>query len=163
MNRLMDTPRFTAAVEAGTGVLTVRTSVATVAVSSAKSTATASCRALGAATAAHSWSWAAGPAVPAFPTLINAQGMYVLDDTNTTRMLADGSMLPWLDRTPTAAADFYFFCYGNDYRAGLRQLAAVTGRVPLLPRAGYGVWWCECCPQCEDTRLVRASLVSTPA
>ena len=138
-------PHFSATVAAG--VLTVDTSLVSVAVSGAKRTVTASCSAAGAVAAAHSWSWSAGAPVPAFPTLINAQGMYVLDDSNTTRMLTDDSVLPWLDRAPTAAADFYLFCYGHDYREGLRQLAAVTGRAPLLPRAGYGVWWCECCPQ----------------
>jgi hypothetical protein len=37
--------------------------------------------------------------------------------------------------------DIYIFLHGTDHRAGLRNLAAVTGRAAVPPRRFFGVWW----------------------
>ena len=47
-------------------------------------------------------------------------------------------------------ADVYAFCYGRKYASALSMLTDVTGRAPLMPRAAYGVWWCQCCPAYSD-------------
>ena len=37
--------------------------------------------------------------------------------------------------------DLYLFGHGHDYRAAVKDLNRVGGRVPLLPRRNLGVWW----------------------
>ena len=37
--------------------------------------------------------------------------------------------------------DLYLFLHGTDHQAGLRALAAVSGRSEVPPRRFFGVWW----------------------
>ncbi len=39
--------------------------------------------------------------------------------------------------------DGYVFAFGHDYKAGLRDLATLTGPPALLPQWAYGVWYSE--------------------
>jgi hypothetical protein len=135
------------------------------------SNATVQCSAGGdGAQPSYSWSWGGGgssssrsnsPAVD-FPSLVSAAGMYILDDTNTSRLAPGstqaghqlpGEAVPWLDRGDgdyEDSVDFYIFCYGQDFSLALSSLVDITGAAPLMPRSAYGVWWCQCCPAYTD-------------
>jgi alpha-glucosidase (family GH31 glycosyl hydrolase) len=73
------------------------------------------------------------------PGLLSRDGWVVVDDSDTLVFNAGG----WLE--PRAAApgtrDLYFFGYGHDYAACLRDYAQVAGPTPLLPRWVLGNWW----------------------
>ncbi|MBK8027988.1 MAG: hypothetical protein IPK17_00445 [Chloroflexi bacterium] len=36
---------------------------------------------------------------------------------------------------------WYFFAYGHDYKAGLRDYSTVRRSAPLIPRWILGNWW----------------------
>ena len=38
-------------------------------------------------------------------------------------------------------SDKYYFCYGSDYRACLRDFYQLTGPAPVIPRFALGNWW----------------------
>ena len=64
----------------------------------------------------------------------------------------------WLEPRPNPdALDLYFFGYGLDYAACLRDYCALTGPVPLLPRWALGNWWSRywAYTQAELTQLMR--------
>ncbi len=73
--------------------------------------------------------------------LLSRAGWYVLDDSSTV-LLTAGS--PGFAVRPTHAGpyqDWYLFGYGHDYQRALRDLHALTGPAPLLPRSAFGVWF----------------------
>ena len=37
--------------------------------------------------------------------------------------------------------DGYFFAYGDDYKAALRDFVAVFGKIPMVPRWVFGFWY----------------------
>ncbi|MEV6235167.1 TIM-barrel domain-containing protein [Lentzea sp. NPDC051838] len=74
-----------------------------------------------------------------YPGLLHRDGWYLLDDTNTA--LYNGSTAT--PRARNAYQDGYVFGYGQDLKAGLGDLAALTGGPKLLPRWAYGVWYSE--------------------
>ncbi|HKU10238.1 MAG TPA: TIM-barrel domain-containing protein [Sinomonas sp.] len=72
------------------------------------------------------------------PGLMSRYGFAVLDDSDTLVFDDDG----WLDaRRPGSGVDLYFFGYGRDYRACLRDFYRVSGPTPLVPRFTLGNWW----------------------
>jgi hypothetical protein len=83
--------------------------------------------------------------------LLSRRGWYLLDDSRTVlptsgprgfepRPVDDGSY-----------QDGYLFGYGHDYRRGLRDLTALVGPAPLLPRNAFGVWWSKYNPDHQDS------------
>ena len=68
--------------------------------------------------------------------LVNETGVPCLDSTDDWWADASGKMLRNAD-----AHDLYLFAHGHDYKAALRDLTAVGGQVPLLPRRNLGVWF----------------------
>ncbi len=73
--------------------------------------------------------------------LLSQDGWYLLDDTSTA--LWNGAK-SWPAPRPShtgAYQDGYFFGYGHQYEAALRQLAQLTGSAPLLPRWAFGNWY----------------------
>jgi hypothetical protein len=81
-----------------------------------------------------------GP-VPLHDGLLSRSGWYLLDDTRTV-LFAAGSPGFAVRRQRTGPyQDGYFFGYGQDYARGLRDLRALTGPAPLLPRSAFGVWF----------------------
>jgi len=78
-----------------------------------------------------------GP-VPLHEGVLSRAGWYVLDDSETALLVGDGF-------EPRATAegyqDLYLFAYGTRYRRALRDLRALTGAAPLLPRKAFGVWF----------------------
>ena len=75
---------------------------------------------------------------PLEPGLLSRTGWAVVDNSSTLVFTSDG----WLEpRANPKALDYYFFGYGQDYTACLREYFALTGPVPLLPRWALGNWW----------------------
>jgi alpha-glucosidase (family GH31 glycosyl hydrolase) len=70
--------------------------------------------------------------------MLSRGGWYLLDDS-ATALMKDGWFAPRPAHTG-AYQDLYLFAYGDDYMRGLRDLRALTGAAPLLPRKAFGVW-----------------------
>jgi len=70
--------------------------------------------------------------------LVSREGWAVLEDDSLV-FDDDG----WLEERGRADGyeDRYFFGYGDDYRAVLRDLTALAGDVPMVPRWALGNWW----------------------
>jgi hypothetical protein len=76
--------------------------------------------------------------------LLHQDGWYLLDDT-TSALYNTGTRA--VTQRPSHGGnpyqDGYVFAFGHDYKAGLRDLATLTGPPQLLPRWAYGVWYSE--------------------
>ncbi|MCA9918348.1 MAG: hypothetical protein KC445_10380, partial [Anaerolineales bacterium] len=85
---------------------------------------------------------------PLEPGLLSRSGWALVDDSKTLIFNTDG----WLEPRPNPdALDLYFFGYGLDYAACLRDYFALTGPVPLLPRWALGNWWSRYWPYTADS------------
>ena len=84
--------------------------------------------------------------------LIARDGWAVVDDSHSLAFDEQGWLTP---RQP--GTDLYFFGYGQDYAACLRDYTALTGSAPLLPRWALGNWWSRywAYTQEELTQLMR--------
>jgi alpha-glucosidase (family GH31 glycosyl hydrolase) len=75
--------------------------------------------------------------VPLEEGLCSKIGYAVLDDSLSPVILEDG----WVDKRRTGVVDIYYFGYGHNYRACIRDFYRLTGAPPLLPRFALGNWW----------------------
>lgn len=76
--------------------------------------------------------------IPLEPGIQSANGWSLLDDGSSLLLNAEG----WVEaREDRQAKDIYFFGYGRDYLACLKDFHRLTGNVPLLPRYVLGNWW----------------------
>ncbi|NBH10429.1 TIM-barrel domain-containing protein, partial [Amycolatopsis sp. SID8362] len=76
--------------------------------------------------------------------LLHQDGWYLLDDSPSA--LYDTATKTVTQRPSHGGSpyqDGYVFTFGHDYKAGLRDLATLTGPPELLPRWAYGVWYSE--------------------
>ncbi|MFC5096952.1 TIM-barrel domain-containing protein [Amycolatopsis plumensis] len=76
--------------------------------------------------------------------LLHSDGWYLLDDSPSA--LYDTATEKVTQRPSHGGnpyQDGYAFTFGHDYKAGLRDLATLTGPSELLPRWAYGVWYSE--------------------
>ncbi len=69
--------------------------------------------------------------------VVSADGVGMHDDTASLILGDDGKLCARNDDD----ADIYLFAHGDDYRGALRDLFAVSGRVPVIPRYAFGNWW----------------------
>ncbi len=69
--------------------------------------------------------------------LISRSGWALLDDSQTFLL----NEQTFLEARVGQGVDWYFFAYGHDYKAGLRDYCAVSGAVPMVPRWILGNWW----------------------
>jgi len=69
--------------------------------------------------------------------LMSRAGWSVVDDSASLVFNKDG----WLEPRPSESTDLYFFGYGQDYKACLRDYCLVSGKIPLIPRWILGNWW----------------------
>ena len=81
--------------------------------------------------------------------LVSQNGFSVLDDSSSMLMTDDGAFAP---RTH-AGQDLYFFGYGHDYTACLRDYYRLSGAVPMLPRWALGNWWSRYHEYTEESYL----------
>ena len=75
--------------------------------------------------------------------VVSKSGWALVDETGVPALDADDW---WADSSGkmlknTDDIDLYLFGHGHDYVGALRDLTAVGGQVPLLPRRNLGVWW----------------------
>lgn len=70
--------------------------------------------------------------------LLSRNGWALVDDSNSLVFDENG----WLQARPDLdRLDLYFFGYGQDYQACLRDYFKLSGNVPLIPRWILGNWW----------------------
>ena len=75
--------------------------------------------------------------VPLQPGLLSRDGWYLHDDSRRPLLTTD-----WETQRPlTAGSDWYLFAFGTDYKAALKDLAAVSGDVPLPRKYVFGSWY----------------------
>ena len=79
-------------------------------------------------------------AIPMNPGILSKDGWYIIDDERSD-LLVDG----WLKARDTKnhVQDEYCFVYGNDYKAALASLGAISGHVPMTRKYIHGVWYCR--------------------
>jgi len=79
------------------------------------------------------------------PGILALHGLAVIDDSASLLLQEDQWVRPRPGTSPidgsTGDRDLYLFGYGQDYRGALRDFFALTGPVPLIPRALLGNWW----------------------
>jgi len=71
------------------------------------------------------------------PGILAPYGYAVIEESASVQLTRDG----WFSSRPGAGEDLYFFGYGRDYRAALKDFFRLTGPTPLLPRWALGNWW----------------------
>ena len=62
-------------------------------------------------------------------------------DDERSDLLVDGWLCP--RDTKSHVQDQYCFVYGNNYKAALADLGAISGRVPMTRKYIHGVWYCR--------------------
>ena len=75
--------------------------------------------------------------IPLEPGVIARGGVTALDDSTSFLFTEDG----WVAPRPAGHLDLYVFASGHDYAGALRDLYAVSGPQPVLPRWTLGNWW----------------------
>lgn len=78
--------------------------------------------------------------IPLQDGILSKDGWYMIDDERAD-LLVDGWLQP--RDTKTHIQDQYCFVYGNDYKAALASLGAISGRVPMTRKYANGVWYCR--------------------
>ena len=78
--------------------------------------------------------------IPMNDGILSRDGWYMIDDERSD-LLVDG----WIEPRDTRShlQDQYCFIYGNDYRAALASLGAISGKVPMTRKYIHGVWYCR--------------------
>lgn len=69
--------------------------------------------------------------------MISKKGYTLVDDSKSYLIHSNGELVP----PPTSHIDCYFFGYGHDYKACIKDFYRLTGMSPLLPRYALGNWW----------------------
>ena len=64
-------------------------------------------------------------------------GFTVIDDSDSLLLTEEG----WFDIRNSDTKDFYFFGYGHDYIACIKDFYRLTGAPPMLPDYAFGNWW----------------------
>ncbi|MBO1362289.1 DUF5110 domain-containing protein [Prevotella sp. A2931] len=78
--------------------------------------------------------------IPMNDGILSKDGWYMIDDARSD-LIVNGWLRP--RDTKIHLQDQYCFVYGNDYKAALRSLGAISGRVPMTRKYIHGVWYCR--------------------
>lgn len=78
--------------------------------------------------------------IPMNEGLLSRDGWYMIDDERSD-LLVDGWLQP--RDTKSHVQDQYCFIYGNDYKAALASLGAISGHVPMTRKYIHGIWYCR--------------------
>lgn len=89
---------------------------------------------------------AVGAPIRRMEGLLSRDGWYVINDTG--KDVYKNGKLHYRDRDHVQ--DIYLFVYGNDYKAALKSLAAVSGKVPMTRKYVHGSWYCRWWPYTAD-------------
>lgn len=79
--------------------------------------------------------------IPMNDGILSKDGWYMIDDERTDLLTPDGWIKP--RDTNSHIQDQYCFVYGNDYKAALASLGAISGKVPMTRKYIHGVWYCR--------------------
>lgn len=80
-----------------------------------------------------------GGPVPLEEGLLSRDGWYLIQDSNKEVLKNDWVTL----RDRDHVQDLYLFVYGNDYKAALQSLKAVSGAAPMPRKYVHGSWYCR--------------------
>jgi alpha-glucosidase (family GH31 glycosyl hydrolase) len=69
--------------------------------------------------------------------LLSQSGWAVVDDSGSLVFNGPG----WLEARSHTQPDLYFFGYGKDHAACLRDFTRLAGPIPMIPRFILGNWW----------------------
>jgi len=84
--------------------------------------------------------------VPLNDGLLSTDGWCLYDDSRRP-LLTD----EWVKQRPVdAGTDWYFFSYGSDYKSALKDLAAISGKIPLPRKYAFGSWYSRYWPYSSD-------------
>lgn len=72
--------------------------------------------------------------------LVSKAGWSVVDDSETLVFNESGWLVP-RDTSQEDSLDLYFFGYGHDIAALLRDYTRIAGSIPMIPRYILGNWW----------------------
>lgn len=81
---------------------------------------------------------ARGP-VPLGDGLVSRSGWAIVDDSKT--LILNENLWPAPREKSIAYKDLYFYGYGKDYLAAIRDHQLISGKPSLLPRWSLGNWW----------------------
>jgi alpha-glucosidase (family GH31 glycosyl hydrolase) len=70
--------------------------------------------------------------------LVSTAGWSVVDDSKTLVFDENGWLVP---RSSKKSPDIYFFGYGDNIPALLRDYTRIAGEIPMIPRYILGNWW----------------------
>ncbi|MDT8390339.1 MAG: glycoside hydrolase family 31 protein [Lentisphaeria bacterium] len=80
------------------------------------------------------------------PGLLSHDGWFLIDDGPRFRGMPAGHVLKdgWVEQRPVeSGSDWYFLWYGDDFRAALKLLTTVAGKVPMPRKRVLGSWYCR--------------------
>ncbi|MCX6198647.1 MAG: DUF5110 domain-containing protein [Bacteroidetes bacterium] len=77
--------------------------------------------------------------IPLEDGLLSRSGWTLIDDSE--RPLFDNTDWPWVQNRIGDIQDFYFFSYGNNYKAALYDFTLVAGKISLPPKFAFGIWY----------------------
>lgn len=81
--------------------------------------------------------------------ILAMDGYSVYDDSNSLIINEEG----WVEPGIEGHEDFYFWGYGRDYKACLRDFYHLCGSTPMLPRYALGNWWSRYYPYTQEEYL----------
>jgi len=77
--------------------------------------------------------------IPLEKGLVSRSGWSLIDDSQSLVFTSDTTLAPRGADSDTR--DWYFFGYGQDYLAAIRDFQDISGRPGLIPRWALGNWW----------------------
>jgi alpha-glucosidase (family GH31 glycosyl hydrolase) len=84
--------------------------------------------------------------------ILSREGWFLLDDS-WSPLWGKSRDEDWVKENPDEhLQDLYFFAYGKDYKHVLKEYITLTGKIPMLPRYAFGIWYSRYWPY-TDTEL----------
>jgi len=84
--------------------------------------------------------WSGKVPISLEPGILSTEGWVLVDDSE--RPLFDNTEWAWvMPRPEKDQQDFYFFCYGHNYKSALKDFTDIAGKIALPPKYAFGNWW----------------------
>lgn len=84
--------------------------------------------------------------LPLSEGLLSRNGWQVINDTGKD-IIKNGELE---QRDRRHMQDLYLFVYGSDYKAAMKSLTAVSGKIPMTRKYVHGSWYCRWWPYTAD-------------
>lgn len=88
-------------------------------------------------------------ACPLNDGICSLDGYGLVDDSRSAYFTDNG----WLKPRKPDTTDLYFFGYGHDYTAAVKDYYRLTGVTPMMPKYVFGNWWSRYYPYSDKTYL----------